>query len=234
MNTKGLAKLYDRLTPAERLPLIIAAAERGDDAERDRLVNAAGRITLSMSDHSPYARAFDELATLIFLELLEDAGNYFDAFHRALEDRDLFDGDEEGENGDAGDGDAADQETVVEADALPAADAAARPSISERQMDVALALGFILRIKGDGWKLFCERRSIPPLALWKCLPGFDRLHRILTLADRAAFVSEGFVRWLNRIRPAGEPECTHCPYTVEGMADATERLFRKQLDWWGG
>jgi hypothetical protein len=79
MNTKGLAKLYDRLTPAERLPLIIAAAERGDDAERDRLVNAAGRITLSMSDHLPYARAFDELATLIFLELLEDAGNYFDA-----------------------------------------------------------------------------------------------------------------------------------------------------------
>lgn len=89
MNTKGLARLYDRLTPSERLPLIIAAAERGDDAEADRLANAAGRITLSMSDHSPYAHAFDELATLIFLELLEDAGNYFDAFHRARSPRPL-------------------------------------------------------------------------------------------------------------------------------------------------
>src|SRR5439155_12817074 len=29
MNTEGLAKLYDTLTPRERLPLIIAAAARG-------------------------------------------------------------------------------------------------------------------------------------------------------------------------------------------------------------
>ena len=34
MNTNGLAKLYDRLTPKERLPLILAASARGDEAEQ--------------------------------------------------------------------------------------------------------------------------------------------------------------------------------------------------------
>jgi hypothetical protein len=230
VNTKALAKLYDRLTPSERLPLILAARERGDDAEAERLADAAGRITLSMSDHAPYAHAFDELATLVLLELLDDAGAYFDAFHHALEARDLFD--EEGlDDGDAEEGG---DETDTEADARPAADAAGGPSISERQMDAALAFGFVLRVKADGWKLFCERRNIPPLAPWKCLPGFDRLQRILTLADQDAFAPEAFVGWLNRIRRAGAPECTHCPWTAEGMADALERLFRKRLDWWGG
>ena len=32
MTINDLAKLYDRLTPRERLPLIIAASERGDEA----------------------------------------------------------------------------------------------------------------------------------------------------------------------------------------------------------
>ena len=33
MNTKAIAKLYDRLAPLKRLPLIVAAAHRGDEAE---------------------------------------------------------------------------------------------------------------------------------------------------------------------------------------------------------
>ena len=36
MNTNGLAKLYGQLTPKERLPLILAASARGDEAERNR------------------------------------------------------------------------------------------------------------------------------------------------------------------------------------------------------
>ncbi len=51
MNTDALAKLYDRLTPLERFPLILAAAERGDDAEVQRLSHSAPRIHLSLPDH---------------------------------------------------------------------------------------------------------------------------------------------------------------------------------------
>jgi hypothetical protein len=41
MNTRGLAKLYDKLTAWERLQLLLAAMNRGDDAEVDRLTRTA-------------------------------------------------------------------------------------------------------------------------------------------------------------------------------------------------
>jgi hypothetical protein len=38
-----------------------------------------------------------------------------------------------------------------------------------RCLDIALAAGFVLRAKADGWKLFCERLTVPPFALWEGL-----------------------------------------------------------------
>src|SRR3954454_11305960 len=73
MNANSLAKNYDRLTAEERFRLILAASERGDEAERERLANAGQRIRLSMPDHVPYAEAFEDLALLTFIELAEDA-----------------------------------------------------------------------------------------------------------------------------------------------------------------
>ena len=72
MKTNILQKNYALLKSRERFCLIYAASGRGDDAERERLSRSAPRITLSMPDHSPESHAFDELATLIFLELIED------------------------------------------------------------------------------------------------------------------------------------------------------------------
>jgi hypothetical protein len=82
--------------------LILAASGRGDEAERERLVNAGGRITLSMRDHSPYVHSFNELNLLVFVELLEEAAGYFEAFFRADEAADIFGG-EEGEEGEGDD-----------------------------------------------------------------------------------------------------------------------------------
>jgi hypothetical protein len=41
MNTNGLARHYDQLTAWERLPLLLAALNRGDEAEADRLTRSA-------------------------------------------------------------------------------------------------------------------------------------------------------------------------------------------------
>jgi hypothetical protein len=41
MNTSGLARHYDKLTAWERLPLTLAALNRGDDAEVERLAGSA-------------------------------------------------------------------------------------------------------------------------------------------------------------------------------------------------
>lgn len=62
MNTKGLAKLYGLLTPPERLPLIMAAVERGDDAEADRLTRSAPRIHLALPDYHGLADGLNLLS----------------------------------------------------------------------------------------------------------------------------------------------------------------------------
>ncbi len=103
----------------------------------------------------------------------------------------------------------------------------------EQALDLAYAFGYMLRTKADGWKLFCERLSIPPFAAWKAFPGCDRLQQWLDLAEKAAFVSEGMLRWLNRVRPAGTEEPTEIGLTVERVADATARLFAERAKWWG-
>jgi hypothetical protein len=82
MTANAVARHYAELTPEERFRLILAAGARGDEAEQERLKAAGERITLSMPDHSPYGHAFDELATLVFLELVEEASKHDDAFHR--------------------------------------------------------------------------------------------------------------------------------------------------------
>ena len=235
MNSHSLARNYAQSTPEERFRHL-AAHGRDDEADRDRLAKSAGRIGLTVTDHLPYYEAFTELATLIFTELVEEAAHYQDALRRTGDADELDAIETEAEEGDQAEqeqGDEVEEKPASTADTEPA-EGDDTPSISECLWDLALATGFFLRRKVDGWKLFCERLNVPPFVLWKDHPGFDRLMRSLDLAERAAFVPEGMVRWLNRIRPAGEPELTEAPFGVEWIADATERLFRKQAEWWGG
>jgi hypothetical protein len=229
MKAPPLAKNYKCLTPEERFRLILAASGRGDEAERDRLKNASGRITLSLQDHAPYAQAFGDLALLIFIELLEEAASYQEGFHIADDTRDNLGADEAEEESDDGA-----EETGALADKGSAQKDASEEPVCFRAFDLALASGYMLRTRANGWKLFCERLSVPPFLHWEILPGFDRLQRALAFTEKAAFVPEGFLRWLNRVRPKGQPELTAVPLTVEGVADAIAEAFRQSVQWWEG
>lgn len=220
MNANALARHYDRLTPQERFALILAAGGRGDEAEQARLVQAGERITLSMPGHAPHAQAFDELATLTFIELLDAAAFYHDSNESADDALDAF-----GEEGDA------DGEATAGAESVEGGDE--EPTWT-RFLEVAYAAGYVLRTKADGWELFCERLHVPPFLLWRSFPGLDRLQRALALAKEAAFDRAGMLRWLNKIRPPGEPELTEIGLTVERVADANEEVFRNRVEWWGG
>jgi hypothetical protein len=222
MNANGLARHYRTLTPLERFALILAAGARGDEAEQARLVATGGRIALSLQDHAPHAHAFHEVAVRVFLELVEDAARYRDAF-------DPLWGDESGEEPDDDEAEGAETEDAAEGGVGEEGRAP-----WERRFHLALAAGFVLRTKARGWELFCERLSVPPFAAWEGLPGFGRLRRALDVAEEAAFVPEVFLRWLNEIRPAGAPELTGVPLTPEGVADENEQLFRARVAWWGG
>jgi len=161
------------------------------------------------------------LALHTFIDLLEAAARYQDDFGRwSLTVREGLD--EAGED--------LEDESETKLDENVGHD---QPP-SQRYLDLALAFGYVLRAKAEGWKLFCERLNISPFLLWETLPGFDRLQRALALAERIAFVPEGFLRWLNRIRPKGAPELTEVRLTAEAMADANEASFRERIRWLGG
>lgn len=76
MNTHALTKQYERLTPRERLPLILAASGRGDEVERDRLTRSAPRVLWRVTDYFGRALAFREVADIHFMEMLDLAALY--------------------------------------------------------------------------------------------------------------------------------------------------------------
>jgi hypothetical protein len=51
MRTDGLARHYGALTPRERVPLIVAANARGDEAEAARLAGAAPQVCYRLPDY---------------------------------------------------------------------------------------------------------------------------------------------------------------------------------------
>jgi hypothetical protein len=243
MKANSVARNYGRLTPEERFRLIMAANGRGDEAERERLVNAGGRITLSMFDHAPLVHAFDEIALLVFVELLAEASSYLESFHLVDDVSEWNDATGEGNDDDAIDED----EELASASEEDESDSNGNAGVAggqekrekrrtgrQRRWNLTLAAGFVLKVKADGWKLFCEQLTVPPFATWTDLPGFDRLERALALAEHAGFLPAGMVRWLNDVRPAGTPALSTVPLTVEGIADATAKMFQDRVDWWGG
>ena len=53
-------------------------------------------------------------------------------------------------------------------------------------------------------------------------------------AEKAALVPEGFLRWMNEHRPAGQPELTDVPLAVEGVAEAIAKRYREGIKRLGG
>lgn len=70
MNTNCMAKHYSQLTADERFRLILAAVSRGDDAEKNRLMNGGQQIQQTILDTVPYVHAFMDLQNSTYIELL--------------------------------------------------------------------------------------------------------------------------------------------------------------------
>jgi hypothetical protein len=221
VNTKTLANHYSQLSAEERFRLIVAARDRGDEAEQQRLSNASKRITFSNVDYSPFAQALQELAILIFLELVEESAMYRNAFER------WNDADTTG--------------SIASKKGNPATANEESQSSKDRSFGVFLTQGYMLRTKAAGWMLFCDRMGISPFGLWQYLPGFERLQRELNIVegtpDRpgSAYTPTGVVRWLNTVRPLGDPEVTESKImTAERCANSLDVTFRERVEWWGG
>jgi hypothetical protein len=219
MNTNALTRQYPQLTGEERFKLILAADDRGDEAEADRLANAAKKLHLCCSDHLPYLEALNKLTVLVFTDVVEQAANHLEMLER-LESASLWD-DTFGKK----------RRSTGREDG---------PTRHDRLWESSLAQGFVLRIRMQGWKLFCERMGIAPLRVWKTLPGFERLQRALEMAElqstsKRPFSCADAVRWANRRLPDGEPERTEADIiTAARFADALDAAFRELVEWYGG
>jgi hypothetical protein len=77
VKTDHLARLYDQLTPRERLPLIMAAHLRGDTAEQKRLAASARKQTYQVPDYYPLAKALDKACHWHLLTVLDLAGLFW-------------------------------------------------------------------------------------------------------------------------------------------------------------
>lgn len=83
MKNNALTKSYGYLSPRERFKLVLAAGDRGDETEVDRLVKSSPRVNLTMPAHAPHSHAFQEVAQLVFMELAQEAASYREHLLRA-------------------------------------------------------------------------------------------------------------------------------------------------------
>ena len=236
MKSTNLNRHYHLLEPEERFRLMLAAAGRRDPKEHERLVRSSGIVTFRMPDHAPWAHAFQELAILTMMELVEEAAVYEDAFHHAhdllRDSKDEADGADDLSDAEADD---LEGEDDVMEDDLAKEDATEPPRPAwVRALGVAYAAGFLLLTKADGWKFFCERLDLPPFLLWEDLPGYERLQMTLAGARHASFHPASMREWLDRVRPPGGAPMTGTLLGIDAVADATEEMYQDRVQFWGG
>jgi hypothetical protein len=219
MNANGLVKHYEKLEAEERFALIETAIARNDDTETDRLCSSAPRVVLTFGHHYAHTAAFRELALVVFLELLDLAGDYVHTMHRAW------------------DREADEHEWRVHLRGKKKADTVScEPPLFAQILEVAYAFGFRLKTKAAGWMLWCKRRNLPPLKLWSVSPGYRRFQDALEMTESdpsnptfpkgKAFTAEEMLAWLNRVAARiGEPGIMEIPLTAEGAATTLEEMF---------
>jgi hypothetical protein len=183
MNPQRLERLYDHLTPRERLPLIMAAHMRGDAAERQRLVASARTRTFEVPDYYPLARALGQAAHWHMLTLLDLAGHFWQWWGLCMADA---------------------QRRVEEEDAdKPRRRRTTAGQKKRRAAGVDADLIEHYRARGiaryyasrfvahmDGWKQFCADLHVDPEVQLKYLIGWEFVAQTEKAARRLAFSAD--------------------------------------------
>lgn len=160
MNSNGLAKLYDRLTPRERLPLIVAASVRGDEPEADRLARSAPTLLYRVPDYRGLSEALLDVSLLCMIRLLDLAAQLWHAEGLIESNQHLGKGEE--------------KQALTEC----------------RLMIVLRLNAYLLVTELEAWGRFCGELNLEPDALLRDLPGYDTTKRAEDFARGLAFSPE--------------------------------------------
>jgi hypothetical protein len=212
MQTHPLDRFYDRLTPRERLPMIMAAYLRGDAAERNRLMASARTCTFQVPDYYPLAKALGQANHWHMLTLLDLAGHFWQWWglwmacarpHATEEDLDKRRG--RRANGSTRKGRSADAELIEEYRA--------------RGIMRYYASRFVAHI--DGWKQFCAELQADPEAQLKFMIGWGFVAQTEKAARPLVFTAEEANRFLRlETNPvADDATMERSPLPVDSVAD---------------
>jgi hypothetical protein len=217
MNTTGLAKHYGHLTAPERLPLLMAAALRGDEEERLRLMGSAPKVGFQVPDYFGLGNALTEATTLYLLTLLDLAANFWQWWGLWLAPKGPTDSDK----------------------GKRKATAKANQSREFRLYCMVRYHAYRFVAHVDAWKQFCSELTIDPEAGLNLLPGWDIATRTRVQAGELAFTREDAALFL--LSEAVEPDGAEAAVmevlqveTVEGLAKAWHTILDRRQKWWTG
>jgi hypothetical protein len=213
MKSIQLAKHYEKLTPMERYALIQAAIGRGDEKERQRLMQSAPQVRYFADHHWGVATAYGFLANILFMKLLAIAAGCFEALARF---------------------------EALAKGADPGAKLGAEPECCDMWEEVLFLgyefLGYEFKTLLAAWRQFCAELQFDPERRWSSLPGFDSLKRAElysggdpeTGVAGLAFGAEEYARCL-AVRDGHDPDSELDPETLKvywpsTVADVVARL----------
>jgi hypothetical protein len=213
MNIRHLTNLYDRLTPLERLPLVIAAGARGDQAEQERLSGSAPRERFEVPNYYGLAQALLQAGDFHLMTLLDLAANFWQWWGLWM----LYTVCSEQANG---------------TDQCPGAKTKAEKARQTRAGGIACyyATRFVAHV--EGWKQFCSDLHLDPEVQLNFMPGWDTITRTFEHARQLAFSHEeaiGFVLSEN-VPVEGNDSLERGPVPVENateLAEAWHKILEK-------
>jgi hypothetical protein len=217
MNTDHLAKLYDALTARERLPLIIAAAARDDEAEQKRLSVSAPKETLQVPEHFRLARALAEVVHYHLLTVLDLAANFWQWWGLWMAHNLPGQAEAKRAKGKR-------EKAQAQAEAF-------------RRCCMVRYLAYRFTVHVDGWKRFCTGMAIEPEVPLDFMIGWDTIVRTEKRARDLAFTPEHAALFLLSETvaaeglEANEVERPHVE-TAEGLAEAWQAILDKLVQRW--
>jgi hypothetical protein len=214
MNTDHLARLYDQLTPRERVPLIMAAHVRGDPAEQKRLSASAPQLTFQVPDYYPLAKALAHAVHFHLLTLLDLAGAFWQWWglwltcqQRPAVDDNLTRGRRRG----AAVGTKAGRRGRADADFIK----------EYRAGSVTRYYASRFVAHADGWKQFCAELHVDPEAPLKVMIGWSLVTQTEKAARRLAFSAAEAAQFqrLETVAVEGVDAQQRSPVSIESVAD---------------
>lgn len=182
MTGNPVSRLYDSLTPRERLLLLIAAAMRGDDVEQQRLQTSAPKLNFELPDYYTHAEA--ELTNYHLLTLL-DFGMHFWQWWGLWLTRGL-------------------RNQAAQAPSRDRRGNAKAAKVQENRAGCLVryyAARFVAHV--DGWKQFSTELHVDPAAPLDFMPGWENIVRTEHQMRELAFTPDEAL-WFVRMETVPE------------------------------